>query len=77
VFISVVEGTMTFYESDDPDCQPTVRHAGEGFVDGRSGHHAHIARNETALPARNLVTYFAPPGAALRSDAPDPGNCPF
>jgi quercetin dioxygenase-like cupin family protein len=77
VFISVVEGTMTFYESDDPDCQPTVRHAGEGFLDGRSGHHAHIARNETALPARNLVTYFAPPGAALRSDAPDPGNCPF
>ena len=77
VFISVIEGTMTFYESDDPDCEPIVRHAGEGFLDGQTDRHSHIARNETALPARNLVTYFAPPGAALRNDAPNPGNCPF
>ncbi len=77
VFISVIEGTMTFYEGDDSDCQPMVLHAGEGFVDGQTNRHAHIARNETALPARNLVTYFAPPGAALRNDAPNPGNCPF
>jgi hypothetical protein len=75
VFISVVEGTMTFYESDDPTCSPIVRHTGEGFLD--TGEHAHIARNETGAPARNVVTYFAPPGAALRIDAPDPGNCPF
>jgi quercetin dioxygenase-like cupin family protein len=77
VFISVIEGTMTFYEGDDPDCQPLVVHAGEGFVDGHTDQHAHIARNETALPAKNLVTYFVPPGAALRTDAPNPGNCPF
>jgi quercetin dioxygenase-like cupin family protein len=77
VFIAVIEGTMTFYESDDPDCEPIVRHAGEGFVDGQTDRHSHIARNETALPARNLVTYFAPPGAPLRNDAPNPGNCPF
>lgn len=75
VFISVVEGTMTFYESDDPDCAPTVRHAGEGFLD--VGDHAHIARNETSDPATNVVTYLAPPGAALRIDEPNPGNCPF
>jgi hypothetical protein len=25
----------------------------------------------------NIVTYFAPPGAALRIDQPNPGNCPF
>ena len=75
VFISVVEGTMTFYESDDPDCTPVVRHAGEGFLD--VGDHAHIARNETAEPATNVVTYLAPPGAALRIDEPRPGNCPF
>ena len=75
VFISVVSGTMTFYEGDDPDCEPVVRHAGEGFLD--VGDHAHIARNETGEPATNLVTYFAPPGAALRMDQPNPGNCPF
>jgi hypothetical protein len=75
VFISVVTGTMTFYESEDPDCLPVVRSAGQGFLD--VGAHAHIARNESDAPAMNLVTYFAPVGAALRIDQPDPGHCPF
>ena len=75
VFISVVQGEITFYEGDDPDCKPTVRHAGEGFLD--VGDHAHIARNESGLPATSVVTYFVPPGAPLRIDAPNPGNCPF
>jgi hypothetical protein len=75
VFIQVVAGEMTFYESDDPECEPTVRKAGEGYLD--VGEHAHIARNETGTVAENLVTYFAPPGAALRIDANAPGNCPF
>jgi hypothetical protein len=75
VFISVVEGTMTFYESDDPTCAPTVRHAGQGFLD--VGDHAHVARNETSEPATNVVTYLVPPGALLRIDEPSPGNCPF
>lgn len=75
VFISVVTGTMTFYESDDPDCEPIVRTAGQGFLD--VGDHPHIARNESGAPARNVVTYFAPPGAPLRLDEPNPGNCQF
>ena len=76
VFISVVSGTMTFYDSDDPSCAPIVRRAGEGYLD--VGEHAHIARNEDpVVPARNVVTYFAPPGAALRIDQPNPGQCPF
>jgi hypothetical protein len=76
VFIQVVSGTMTFYESDDPSCKPTVRTAGQGYLD--TGEHAHIARNESQTPATNLVTYFAPVGAALRIDvSPAPGNCPF
>jgi hypothetical protein len=52
-----------------------VRTAGYGYLD--VGEHAHIARNETAAPAQNIVTYFAPSGAALRIDEPRPGNCPF
>ena len=75
VFISVVAGEMTFYEADDPSCAPVVRHAGQGFLD--TGEHAHIARNETTAPATNVVTYFVPPGSPLRTDAPNPGNCPF
>ena len=75
VFIQVVSGTMTFYGSDDPNCTPIVRSAGQGFLD--VGEHAHIARNETGSTATNVVTYLAPPGAALRIDQPNPGNCPF
>jgi quercetin dioxygenase-like cupin family protein len=75
VFIQVVSGTMTFYESDDPSCTPIVRSAGQGYLD--VGEHAHIARNESGSPATNIVTYMAPPGAALRIDEPRPGNCPF
>lgn len=75
VFIQVVSGTIAFYESNDPTCTPIIRTAGQGFLD--TGDHAHIARNESGTPATNVVTYFAPPGAALRIDAPAPGNCPF
>lgn len=75
VFIQVVSGTMTFYESHDPTCTPIVKTAGQGYLD--MGDHAHIARNETGVPAQNIVTYFAPPGAVLRIDEPRPGNCPF
>ena len=73
VFIQVVSGTMTFYESDDPTCTPIVRTAGQGYLD--LGERAHIARNETDTPAKNTVVYFAPPGQPLRIDAPEPGNC--
>ncbi|HEU4995201.1 MAG TPA: cupin domain-containing protein [Gemmatimonadaceae bacterium] len=76
VFIQVVKGSMTFYESDDPTCTPKVLTAGQGFLD--VGDHAHIARNESGAPAENIVTYFVPPGAtALRKDTDPPGNCPF
>jgi hypothetical protein len=75
VFIQIVTGTITFYESDDPTCTPIVRTAGQGYLD--MGEHAHIARNEGGVPATNIVTYFAPPGAPLKIDEPRPGNCPF
>jgi hypothetical protein len=75
VFIQVLSGTLTFYMSDDPTCTGIVRTAGQGYLD--VGAHAHIARNETNAPAQTLVTYFAPPGADLRIDEPNPGNCPF
>ena len=75
VFISVKEGTMTFYEDD---CTATVRRAGEGFLD--VGAHPHLARNESGAPATNVVTYFLPPGTpstALRHNEPQPPNCPL
>jgi len=75
VFIQVTKGRVRFYDSEDPTCTPIERQAGQGFLD--TGDHAHFARNESAEPAQNVVTYFAPPGAPLRKDEPRPGNCAF
>lgn len=78
VFIQVVYGRMTFYQADDPTCSPIVRSAGQGYLD--LGAQPHIAVNETADSAVNVVTYFAPPGtptSGLKIDANSPGNCPF
>jgi hypothetical protein len=73
VFIAVREGTMTFY---DHNCKPTVRTAGEGFLD--TGSHPHLARNESGASSTNVVTYFVPPHApGLRIDEPQPLNCPL
>lgn len=75
VFILVKSGTMTFYEANDRHCTPIVRTAGQGYLDSGLGH---IARNETAAPAENIVVYLAPQNATLRIDIPTaPGNCPF
>jgi quercetin dioxygenase-like cupin family protein len=75
VFITVKSGTMTFYSSEDPNCAPVVVSAPNGFLDG-GGPDAHIAVNQSGSPAVNVVVYVAPPGAALRIDAPQPANCP-
>jgi len=72
-----VSSGMTFYESQDPSCTPIVRSAGQGYGALDVGEHAHIARNESGAIAENIVIYLAPQAAALRIDAPDPGNCPF
>ena len=75
VFIQVLEGAVTFYEADDPECTPIVVEAPGTFLD--TGEHAHIGRNETSELARDLVVIFAPEGAPLRIEADDPGHCPF
>jgi quercetin dioxygenase-like cupin family protein len=75
VFISVREGTMTFYEED---CSSKVVTAGYGFLD--TGTHAHLARNESGASATNVVTYFAPPNTpstGLRINQPQPVSCPL
>lgn len=78
VFFTVRTGTLTVYEGDDPACQPLIFPAGTGAVEAGSGQHSHMVRNETGSIAEAVVTYMAPVGAnPLRTDLPNPGNCPF
>jgi quercetin dioxygenase-like cupin family protein len=75
VFITVTQGTLTYYERDDPECAPHVVHAGEGFVDDGVGH---IVRNETGAPAQDVSVITAPVGGAFRSELAAPGpHCGF
>lgn len=75
VFITVISGTVTFYEADDPTCTPIVVSAGHGYVDSGQGH---IGRNESGEPAVDVSVIMAPVGAAFRSELPAPNpNCGF
>jgi Cupin domain len=76
VFITVTQGTLTFYEYDDPTCTPHVLTAGQGYVDTGDGHEV---RNESGQPAQDVSVIFLPVGAtSFRSDLPAPNpNCGF
>jgi hypothetical protein len=75
VLITVKEGTLTFYEYDDPTCTPVVVTAGHGYVD--SGH-GHMARNETGATAIDISVIMAPVGGAFRTELDAPGpHCGF
>ena len=74
--IFVTAGTVTQYQSDDPNCTPHVYTAGMAFVDA-GGDHVHIVRNEGTVPAQVIAIRLIPAGQPGRIDAPAPGNCPF
>ena len=75
VLVVVKTGAITFYHGNDPTCTGTVHPAGTAFVeaDGDVG----IARNEGAVEATTVVTFFVPAGSPTRIDAGRPGNCAF
>lgn len=75
VFITVIQGQVTFYEYDDPDCTPIVVSAGHGYVDSGRGH---LGRNETGQPAIDISMILAPVGGAFRQELAAPGPfCDF
>lgn len=71
IFITVTQGTLTFYEYNDPTCTPHVYSQGQGFVDTGDGH---IGFNRTDQPASDVAVAIAPVGAQFRSElsAPNP-----
>jgi hypothetical protein len=80
VFFTVKTGTLMVYEGDDPSCTPLVFPAGTGAVEAGTSTHIHMVRNETNSIAEAVVTYMVPvgtPQSQLRTDLPNPGNCPF
>ena len=79
VFITVTQGTLTYYLYDDPTCTPHTVTAPGGFVDDARGH---MVRNESGQPAQDVSVIIAPSGGPPpppfrgELDAPNP-NCGF
>ena len=76
VFITVLEGTVTFYEMDDPNCTPKVVTKGQGYLDTGRGH---IGRNESGAPAKDITVVIAPVSLPFRGELHPPaaGKCKF
>ena len=75
VLVVVKTGTITFYMGDDPTCSPQVHPAGTTFIE--NGGMVGMARNEGAVDATVVATFFVPAGSPTRIDATAPGNCAF
>ena len=74
---TVSKGALTMYEGDDPSCTPQLFPAGTGSIEAETSGHIHLLRNETGSVAETIVTFLLPVGAPVRTDLPNPGNCPF
>jgi len=76
--VTVVQGTATFYDGDDPTCTPRVFPAGTGIIDDAvDAAHVHLLRNNGDVPLVTVTVQILPAGATRRVDAPRPGNCSF
>ena len=76
VFITVTQGTLTYYLYDDSTCTPHRVTAPGGFVDDARGH---MVRNESGELAQDVSVIIAPTAPAPfrgELDAPSP-NCGF
>ena len=75
VFVTVIAGTVTFYDYADPTCTPTVVSAGQGYVDSGRGH---IGVNQSGQPATDISVIMAPVGSAFRTEITPTGpRCGF
>jgi quercetin dioxygenase-like cupin family protein len=75
LFITIKEGTLTFYEYDDPTCTPKILKAGQGYVDHG---HGHMVINSGDAPAVDVSVIFASVAGTFRDELPAPNpRCGF
>lgn len=77
-FVTVAQGTFTYYDGEDESCTGIEYGPGESFVDLGQGH-VHSARNEGSTVVILYVMYLdVPPGVTSPFiSAEDPGVCTF
>jgi quercetin dioxygenase-like cupin family protein len=62
VAVAIAAGTLTLYDSSDPNCSPKRYSRGQGFVE--PANHVHLARNEGMTPVTLYATYLGVPRGA-------------
>ena len=72
---TVVSGTLTLFDADDPTCTGHDYTAGQVFVELPGD--PHLARNLSETEGAQIYTTFlgVPTGESPRTDEADPGNC--
>ena len=78
-FVAVAQGEGTLYHAGaaGSDCTGHKYPAGTGFA--QSFRDVHVLRNEGSVPLVVYALYVLPPGTpntAIRTDQPQPANCP-
>ena len=79
VFVTVTQGTVTWYDGSDPLCTPHTYSAGESFIE--RAYRIHDVRNASNSSTAEFVAIVIKPegfaGPAFRLDRPEPNNCNF
>jgi quercetin dioxygenase-like cupin family protein len=71
---AVKTGTLTVFDTKNPDCKPRTVAAGAGIY--IPGGMVHAARNDGTTPVELYVTYLVPEGKPVRAEADKPSKCP-
>jgi quercetin dioxygenase-like cupin family protein len=79
VFVTVTQGTVTWYDGSDGLCTPHTYTAGQSFIE--RAYRIHNVRNASNSSTAEFVAIVIKPegfvGPAFRLDKPEPNNCNF
>jgi quercetin dioxygenase-like cupin family protein len=79
VFVTVTQGTITWYDGSDPLCTPHTYSAGQSFIE--RAYRIHNVKNASDSSTAEFVAIVIKPagfaGPAFRLDRPEPNNCNF
>lgn len=79
VFVTVTQGSVTWYNGSDPLCGATTYSAGESFIEPAYGVH-NVANASMSAGAEYVAITIKPDGfvgPAFRLDRAEPNNCNF
>jgi len=73
IFVTVMTGTIQWYDGTDPICGWRTYSAGQSFIE--PAYRPHLVRNATTSVAEFHAVRIAPTGVPVRLDRPEPTNC--